>query len=187
MSDTTKSLFSSIASSTAVASAVAPAGKDVWKHEVWVGNSKDFKGKFCIGGANRLVLPLDVIIGEWGADPIKVAEHLGIYPHRSMTLDQCAQLRAALGVEEVGEMPAERKAALVAEGNRAAERSALVAESADAAELRELRALRAAKAAKGKAKGKVVAPAPAEPEPAREPTMGEIMAQMNAMMARLEG
>jgi len=164
-SDTTKSLFSSIAASTATAA--APTGKDVWKHEVWVGTSKDFKGKFCIGGANKLVLPLDVIIGQWGADPIKVAAHLGIYPHRSMTLDQCAQLRAALGVVEVGEMPA-----ALAES----------AESADAAELRELRAEKAAKAKTGKAK--VVAPATA-PIEAREPTMAEMMVQMNAMMARL--
>ena len=160
MSDT-KSLFSSIAASTSAA--VAPTGKDVWKHEVWVGTSKDFKGKFCIGGANKLVLPLDVIIGQWGADPLKVAAHLGIYPHRSMTLDQCSELRAALGV---GEMPA-----ALAES----------AESADAAELRELRAAKAAKAkAKTGGKAKVVAP-----EPAREPTMAEMMVQMNAMMARL--
>jgi len=181
MSDTTKSLFSSIAASTAVTSA-APAGKDVWKHEVWVGTSKDFKGKFCIGGANRLVLPLEVIIDQWGADPIKVAAHLGIYPHRSMTLDQCSELRAALGVVEVGEMPAERKAALEAEANRTAQMQALVMESADAAELRELRAAKAAKAKTGKAK--VVAPATA-PIEAREPTMAEVMTAMNAMMARL--
>lgn len=106
MSNANKNLFSAIAQSTAAAPVAATEAKGPWKHEVWVGTSKEFAGKFCIGGANKIVLPLETIIGEWGADPVKVAAHLGIYPHRSMTVEQCNQLKAALGIVDAPAAPA---------------------------------------------------------------------------------